>query len=94
MGSSEHNKNPGQYILAARDIIDRLKQFPQLYLTISFYEIYGSKLHDLLNERQEVKCLEDGQGKIQVKGIMEKRVKSVVSIMKSIDEGLAVRSSG
>jgi kinesin family protein 2/24 len=32
---------PGLYLLAARDIIEKLNQFDQLYMTVSFYEIYG-----------------------------------------------------
>jgi len=40
MGSDDGN-NPGQYLLAAHDIIARLQNYPELYLTVSFYEIYG-----------------------------------------------------
>ena len=68
MGSDDGN-NPGQYLLAAHDIIARLQGFPELYLTVSFYEIYGQKMHDLLNERKELKCLEDGYGKINICGL-------------------------
>ena len=63
MGSIKHN-NPGLYLLAARDIMK----------TISFYEIYGTKLLDLLNEKTEVKCMEDDKKKINIMGLTEKAV--------------------
>ena len=48
MGKAK-DKVPGLYLLAARDIMASLKNFPEVYLAISFYEIYGVKLLDLLN---------------------------------------------
>ena len=41
MMGSDDGKNPGLYLLAAHDIIERLKNYPELFLTVSFYEIYG-----------------------------------------------------
>ena len=38
----------------------QLSAYPELFLVVSFYEIYGTKLFDLLNEKSEVKCMEDG----------------------------------
>jgi kinesin family protein 2/24 len=40
---------PGLYLLAAYDIITMLQSYPELYLSVSFYEIYCGKLFDLLN---------------------------------------------
>jgi len=60
MGSSD-GKHLGQYLLAANDIIANLKHFPELYLSISFYEIYCGKLFDLLQNRELVKCMEDAK---------------------------------
>ena len=40
---------PGLYLLAAVDIINLLKNYPELELHVSFYEIYCGKLFDLLN---------------------------------------------
>jgi kinesin family protein 2/24 len=62
---------PGLYLLAARDIMNALTNFPELYLAISFYEIYGTKLLDLLNEKKEVKCLEDDKKRINICGLTE-----------------------
>ena len=49
MGS--RSNNPGLYLLAAQDIMTTLQRYPELFLCISFYEIYGTKLLDLLNEK-------------------------------------------
>jgi kinesin family protein 2/24 len=98
MGSMDSNRdmnqNPGLYLLAAQDIIGTLTQFPQLYLSISFYEIYGTKLLDLLNEKKEVKCLEDDKQKINIRGLSEIAVHSAHEIMDIIESGLEQRSSG
>ena len=76
MGKAK-DKVPGLYLLAARDIMASLKNFPEVYLAISFYEIYGVKLLDLLNEKKEVKCLEDDKNKINICGLTEVAVQSV-----------------
>ena len=76
MGKAK-DKVPGLYLLAARDIMASLKNFPEVYLAISFYEIYGVKLLDLLNEKKEVKCLEDDKKKINICGLTEVAVQSV-----------------
>lgn len=38
---------------------------------VSFYEIYGTKLFDLCNERKELRALEDGKGCVQISGLFE-----------------------
>lgn len=93
MGQAKDNV-PGLYLLAARDIMATIKNFPELYLAISFYEIYGVKLLDLLNEKKEVKCLEDDKKKINICGLTEVAVQSVQNIMQLIGDGLDQRSSG
>ena len=37
-----------------------------LVISASFFEIYCSKVFDLLNEKKRLKILEDRQGKVQV----------------------------
>ena len=65
-----------------------------MFLCISFYEIYGTKLLDLLNKKEEVKCLEDGNQKMTICGLSEHVVRSVDHIMDLIQQGLEMRSSG
>ena len=71
---------PGLYLLAAYQIVEKLKNYPELYLTCGFFEIYGSKLIDLLNDRKEVQCLESNN-KNHIKGLEEIQVTSVQDIM-------------
>ena len=52
---------PGLYLLAADDVIRFLNMYTDLELHLSFYEIYCGKLYDLLNNRAQVFCREDGK---------------------------------
>jgi kinesin family protein 2/24 len=38
---------------------------------VSFFEIYGGRIQDLLNNGQRLKVLEDGKGEVVVTGLME-----------------------
>lgn len=93
MGTS-NGQHPGMYILAASDIIEQLENYPEIYLTISFYEIYCGKLYDLLNERELVKCMEDAQQRMNIMGLTEVPVDSVAKIMEIITNALQIRTSG
>jgi hypothetical protein len=61
-----HDQNYGLYLLAARDIFDfaRRKEYSHFTVGASLFEIYSGKLFDLLNDRAQVKCLEDHQGRV------------------------------
>ena len=37
-----------------------------LYISASFFEIYCSKVYDLLNDKQRLRALEDSQGRVRV----------------------------
>ena len=61
-GGERQNSTPGLYLLAAHDIFQILRQSSSsLHLTISFYEIYCGKLHDLLNNRSLLHAREDAK---------------------------------
>ena len=70
MGSSDGGV-PGLYLLASHDIIQFLNMYTDLELYISFYEIYCGKLFDLLNDRQQVHCREDGKQQVNIVGLTE-----------------------
>ncbi len=86
---------PGLYLLAAQDVFHLLEQpgFQHLGVYISFYEIYCTKLHDLLNERQLLFVREDAKQKVNIVGLSEKRVVNVHSLMQIIDYGHSVRTT-
>eukprot|EP01060_Flectonema_neradi_P009209 TRINITY_DN16586_c0_g2_i2.p1 TRINITY_DN16586_c0_g2~~TRINITY_DN16586_c0_g2_i2.p1 ORF type:complete len:407 (+),score=101.82 TRINITY_DN16586_c0_g2_i2:65-1222(+) len=82
----------GLYALAARDLFNRLE--PNQFATCSYYEIYGSKLFDLLQNRQKLACREDSKGQVNICGLTEHRVDNVAAVVQIIEEGSAVRAQG
>ena len=68
MGPND-GQTPGLYLLAAYDIINLLKSYPEFQLNVSFYEIYCGKLFDLLNNRELVHCREDHKQKVNIVGL-------------------------
>lgn len=68
----------GMYILAARDIfkaLNELNRSGHVYsIYISFFEIYGNKLYDLLNGRRQLKTQADHQDNICVPGLHVLRI--------------------
>lgn len=95
MGNPKKGVN-GMYLLAARDIFHLLDQedFQGIELYVSFYEIYCSKLFDLLNERKLLHCREDARQKVCIVGIQETRITNVDDLMNVIAFGLSVRTTG
>eukprot|EP01133_Synstelium_polycarpum_P000160 gene160-187_t len=86
----------GLYALAARDIFHRLETYykDQLQVHVSFFEIYGGKLFDLLHERNKLQCRENESQNVVVVGLGERHVNSAEELMMSIEEGNRCRSTG
>lgn len=86
---------PGLYVMAAEDVFKTLsKKNMGLKAYVSFYEIYCNKLHDLLNDRQQLYAREDAKQNVNIVGLKEWAVGSVEDLMKVIDFGLSVRMVG
>ncbi|CAL9038817.1 unnamed protein product [Musa banksii] len=64
------------------------------HLYVSFFEIYGGKLFDLLNDRRKLCMREDGKQKVCIVGLQEYRVSSLDTIKDLIEKGNATRSTG
>ncbi|KAL5729277.1 Kinesin-like protein KIN-13B [Ranunculus cassubicifolius] len=64
------------------------------HLYVSFFEIYGGKLYDLLNERRKLMMREDGKQQVCIVGLQEYKVTSVDPIGELIEKGNATRSTG
>jgi len=43
-------------------------------VSLNFFELYGGRCLDLLNKKQALRILEDGNNKIQVEGLTDKPV--------------------
>ena len=97
---------PGLYVLAARDIFHTLNSRrditrggasggqAEMVVVVSYFEIYGGKLFDLLAGRAEIKAMADGADKVQLKGLSERVVDSVPALLACIDTGNRARSVG
>ena len=85
---------PGLYLLAADDVIRFLDMYTDLELHLSFYEIYCGKLYDLLNNRENIFCREDGKQKVNIVNLTEMKVTSVDEIMDTLSVGMQLRASG
>ncbi|TKY48166.1 Kinesin-13A protein [Spatholobus suberectus] len=63
-------------------------------LFVSFFEIYGGKLFDLLNDRKKLCMREDGKQQVCIVGLQEYRVSDVENIKELIEKGSSTRSTG
>ncbi|KAJ6348181.1 hypothetical protein OIU76_004621 [Salix suchowensis] len=63
-------------------------------LFVSFFEIYGGKLFDLLSDRKKLFMREDGKQQVCIVGLQEYKVSDVETIKDLIEKGNASRSTG
>ncbi|KAH6758277.1 ATP binding microtubule motor family protein [Perilla frutescens var. frutescens] len=63
-------------------------------LFVSFFEIYGGKLYDLLSDRKKLCMREDGKQQVCIVGLQEYRVVDVETVKELIERGNATRSTG
>ena len=82
---------PGIYTLAVADL---LQMNTSLKMTASFYEVYGTKLYDLLNDREEVKVLQDEYRNIHIVGLRERAVDNSEDLTELMEAGHALRACG
>eukprot|EP00112_Aurelia_sp_Birch-Aquarium-sp1_P008391 Seg1922.6 transcript_id=Seg1922.6/GoldUCD/mRNA.D3Y31 product="Kinesin-like protein KIF2A" protein_id=Seg1922.6/GoldUCD/D3Y31 len=98
MGGDFNGKNQGIYALAAHDVFKLHKsakhRSKDLVISSSFFEIYSGKVFDLLNKKKKLRVLEDGQGQVQVVDLEEIIVQNVPDVLKLIERGMKVRTSG
>lgn len=83
---------------AAQDMVHLLHQ--PVYLSqnfklwLSYFEIYGGKLYDLLSERRPLCIREDGKKQVCIVGLQEFEVSDVRIVKEYIERGNASRSTG
>ncbi|KAJ9538730.1 hypothetical protein OSB04_031463 [Centaurea solstitialis] len=63
-------------------------------LFVSFFEIYGGKVFDLLNDRNKLCMREDGKQQVCIVGLQEYKVSNVETVKELIERGNATRSTG
>uniref|UniRef100_A0A6P4ET58 Kinesin-like protein n=1 Tax=Drosophila rhopaloa TaxID=1041015 RepID=A0A6P4ET58_DRORH len=89
----------GVYALAANDVFSNLTSTSYVNLKLgvscSFFEIYGSRVYDLLMPgKPQLRVLEDGNQQVQVVGLTENAVKNTGEVLALLELGNSVRTSG
>ncbi|KAM3345192.1 kinesin-like protein KIN-13A [Capsicum galapagoense] len=83
---------------AAEDLVRLLHQpiyrNQRFKLWLSFFEIYGGKLFDLLSDRKKLCMREDGRQQVCIVGLQEFEVSDVQVVKEYIERGNASRSTG
>ncbi|OEL23577.1 Kinesin-13A, partial [Dichanthelium oligosanthes] len=83
---------------AAHDMVCLLHQpmyrSQHFKLWLSYFEIYGGKLFDLLSERRQLLMREDGKKQVCIVGLQEFEVSDVQIVKEYIEKGNAARSTG
>ncbi|KAF7837814.1 kinesin-like protein KIN-13A [Senna tora] len=83
---------------AAEDLVRQLHrpvyQSQRFKLWLSYFEIYGGKLFDLLSERKKLCMREDGRQQVCIVGLKEFEVSDVQVVKEFIEKGNAARSTG
>ncbi|MES1904507.1 MAG: TRAFAC class myosin-kinesin ATPase superfamily, partial [Paramarteilia canceri] len=87
---------PGLSNFAVYDIIEiaKTKEDPYADVYVGFFEIYGSKIHDLFNNKNILKIFEDSSGKSIIRGLQEVKIVEINDIIDMIIKGSKLRSSG
>jgi kinesin family protein 2/24 len=60
---------------------------------MSFFEIYGGKVMDLLNGKKKLQILEDKYQKIQIQGLEERPANSEYEMNEIINYGHSIRTT-
>ncbi|KAH8386266.1 hypothetical protein KR200_001117, partial [Drosophila serrata] len=89
----------GIYAMAARDVFQEVsrQEYRQMgaKITCSYFEIYGPKVFDLLQpEKPQLRVLEDGRQQVVVVGLKEMPVTKVDDVLRLIEMGNKMRTSG
>lgn len=62
-------------------------------LYVSFFEIYGGRLFDLLNNKNKLQVLEDKNQKVQIFGLEEREANSYEEMTNIIDVANSIRTT-
>jgi kinesin family protein 2/24 len=97
-GKGGQDSAKGIYGLVTKDVFKLLRSTKyrneDLMVVASFFEIYSGKVFDLLNGKAKLRVLEDGKNQVQVVGLQEKVVENPDEVIKLIQVGNNIRTSG
>eukprot|EP00299_Pterocystis_sp_00344_P008613 c3339_g1_i2.p1 GENE.c3339_g1_i2~~c3339_g1_i2.p1 ORF type:complete len:511 (+),score=155.24 c3339_g1_i2:69-1535(+) len=84
--------------LSVQDMFENMNN-PELFqnlslsLNVSFYEVYQGKVFDLLANRNQLDVLEDGDGNINLRGIVETTVENTDQVLELLNIGQQMRAT-
>ncbi|CAD2219505.1 kinesin family member 2/24 [Angomonas deanei] len=89
-------EEPGLYGLAVTDLLQMTGPTAngEAPMSASFYEVYGTKLFDLLNDRAELKMLQDENKTIHIVGLTQRPVSTVDDVHALMVSGQQLRAIG
>nr|XP_039252575.1 uncharacterized protein LOC120329853 [Styela clava] len=96
------DSEPGVFFYAAKDVLSRLTSQHRrtnrgkrgFSLCVSLYEIYCSRIFDLLNGHNRLQALEDSNKQIHIHGLKSVNVSSIQALQEVVHQGLSSRSVG
>lgn len=93
MMGKDNGNIPGLYLLACNDIFIKkdYKEYEDLDIQISFFDIYCGKLYDLLDNRNQLILREDGNNKVNIVGLSYVSVDNIEEILMQINRGISNR---
>jgi hypothetical protein len=88
-GSGKTYTMVGIQQMAISDLFIALRDLPSAKLVpyVSFFEIYGGRCQDLLNNRNRLAVREDGTGDVVVAGLIEEEARTEEEMIQVIDVG-------
>mmetsp|Transcript_137678 Transcript_137678/g.348853 ORF Transcript_137678/g.348853 Transcript_137678/m.348853 type:complete len:958 (+) Transcript_137678:80-2953(+) len=94
-GSGKTHTMTGIQRLLADQLFDHVRRRVDepIEISISFFEIYGGRPYDLLNNRQRLETLEDARNEVQIAGLTERPVTCPESMLQCIDLGNSLRTT-
>lgn len=94
-GSGKTHTMTGIQKLMAEQLFDYVRQRTdlQLEVSISFFEIYGGRPFDLLNNRQRLETLEDARNEVQIAGLTERGASTPEAMLGCIELGNSLRTT-
>eukprot|EP00931_Biecheleriopsis_adriatica_P024556 TRINITY_DN15267_c0_g1_i1.p1 TRINITY_DN15267_c0_g1~~TRINITY_DN15267_c0_g1_i1.p1 ORF type:complete len:938 (+),score=162.02 TRINITY_DN15267_c0_g1_i1:112-2925(+) len=94
-GSGKTHTMTGIQRLLAEQLFDQVRHRAdlQLEVSVSFFEIYGGRPYDLLNNRQRLETLEDAKNEVQIAGLTERGTSSPEAMLQCIELGNSLRTT-
>lgn len=93
-GSGKTHTMSGIQKILAHDLYQELNSSRlDVEVRLTFFELYGGFIQDLLHDRKRCKLLEDGKGEVNITGLKEVRASTAAEFLQVIDDGQSERTT-